>query len=646
MSTSPKTPFTSATLLGLTVLLCPLARAADPLPEGVQVAYCRETLNTLSLSPGINVATVAKVKFFITADGGRTWVLGAEVVQPAASSERPRFPFKVEHDGVYGVMTSVTYRDGRSEVEPRPGQPPQYALVIDSTPPAIARFDATLAGATVNRSVVHCSWSTSDANPAAEPVAVEVSSDDGAHFTPLAHGAAAGSCDLAVPIDPLVKQLLVRLVVSDRAGNVATSAVHPLAVTRPADLPLSALAPAAPAPVIDQVGTPAASAAPPAASAVPAPAPAVPAPAPAGGDAVSEFAQAAKALPALNERGATPPPVLPEIPPVAQDHHPAASSGEQSKASSTAPGAPANAPVAPANAPVAPASAPAAVAKPAAPPLPPAAVAPAAEAAEAPAAGTNAIDQEYLDRQASRHPTPQPHILQRPLPGDEPEPQPRRRHADDGATPAAAGASSLPEAPAPAPAAAPSPWLRRAPAPAPAASIPQHAAALPLPADGQRQPPITAGFVGDAEAVHTIGLARIAASAGRIDDALDFYERLFASSQARTAAAEELQLLTREKRPLDLVIVTDALPRELLTDAVRLEHGRALLALGHPDLALATLTHIGSRAPEAREALLLMAHAYRARGQLKEARTVLEFLARGTDGAAAQATSELGRTGR
>src|SRR5271154_7409685 len=119
MSTVPPTPFTCSTLLGLSLLLCPLARAADPLPEGLQVAYCRDTLNTLSLSPGINVASVAKVRFFITADGGRTWVLGLEVIQPPSSSERPRFPFKVDHDGVYGVMTSVTYRDGRAEVEPK-----------------------------------------------------------------------------------------------------------------------------------------------------------------------------------------------------------------------------------------------------------------------------------------------------------------------------------------------------------------------------------------------------------------------------------------------------------------------------------------------------------------------------------------------
>ena len=197
---------------------------------------------------------------------------------------------------------------------------------------------------------------------------------------------------------------------------------------------------------------------------------------------------------------------------------------------------------------------------------------------------------------------------------------------------------------APAAPATPSPWQRRTPAP-PAGS-PAHAAPAALPADGLHQPPITAAFVPDAEAMHTLGLARIAASAGRVDDALDFYERLFASAQARTAAAEELQLLTREKRPLDLLIVTDALPRELLSDAVRLEHGRALLSLGHPDLALATLNRVGSRAAEAREALLLMAHAYRALGQPNEARKVLEFLARGADATAAQAASELGRAPR
>ena len=647
---------TSATMLGLSLALAAcLAGAAEGLPENVQIAYCSQTLNTLSLSPSIDVATVAKVKFFITADGGKTWVLGQETIQPPTIRERPRFPFKVDHDGIYGVMTCVTFRDGRAEVEPRPGQAPQYALVIDTMPPVIARFDVKLVGTSSRRCVVQVAWSSSDANPSNEPIALEACSDGTGHFTVVRRGPAEGTSELTIPLDPLTKQIQLRLVATDRAGNSSTSPVRTLAVappaseaavpkpvasTAPAATPAPATpdtAPAAPAPSATAptpVATVPATVSPAAAAEPLAPAPAAaPAPTP---DAVSEFVQAAKGLPTLSDIVAAPQPPLPEIPPVAQDRH---SPGRPAPAAPPAPATPAPVATQPAAATPAP-SAQAAPPSGGQPDVVIAAVPQGREpgAVDAPATtpipGSNAVDQEVYDSLTRNEPTYQPHQLRRPLPGsDEPTSMADPHHPR--ALEPGASAAITPSAPAPAP-----------PRQAAARSAPLAPARLSEPdsgnGDGQHSPAMAATYVPDDQALHTLGLARIAVRGPRFDDGLDLYESLFASSQARTAAAEELQALTRAKRPLDALIVIDALPRELLVDAVRLEHGRALISLKRYDQAFATLTRIGSRSPESREALFMLATCYRAKGQPGEARKLLEFLARGSDRFAEQAAAQLG----
>jgi pentatricopeptide repeat protein len=164
--------------------------------------------------------------------------------------------------------------------------------------------------------------------------------------------------------------------------------------------------------------------------------------------------------------------------------------------------------------------------------------------------------------------------------------------------------------------------------------------------DGQRQRPEPAPFMDAVAATQGLTDARIAARVGNVDDACDFYERMRTSGLAKLAALEEAQLLLRERRPLDALTAIGSLPPELMTDAVRVEHGRALLATGHPDQAFATLSRIGGKAPESRAALLLIGRCYRAQGKPDEARKVFEFLAKGGDEVASEAGAELGRAGR
>lgn len=339
---------------------------------------------------------------------------------------------------------------------------------------------------------------------------------------------------------------------------------------------------------------------------------------------MSEFAQASKGLPSLSDIGVATPQTLPEIAPVAQDRHsptPIASPPAPSPAGPAAP--PARVTVGKA------AAQPATHADVEVAGVPQSAPAPAH--AESPLLGSNAVDQEYYSDLTANRPTSQPRQGRRPIPTEDldgTDSPPRAARAMEPVHPAAVAAPPAP--------------LVRAPAPA---TRPQ-APVAPLSDDGQHQAPIPATYLTDDQALHKLGLARAAANGGRIEDALDLYERLFASVQARQAAAEELQLLNTAKRPLDALIVVQALPRELLTDAVRLEQGRALTTLARYDQAFATLSHIASRSPESREALMLMARGYNAKGQSAEARKVLEFLARGSDRFAADAAAQLGQPAR
>jgi hypothetical protein len=341
---------------------------------------------------------------------------------------------------------------------------------------------------------------------------------------------------------------------------------------------------------------------------------------------VSEFAQATKGLPSLSDIGVTTPTRLPEIAPVAQDRHSPGTVGTNTAATAqsdtTAPPVPSAT----------------------LPQQPPADVHQdvivAGTAPDAPLAGSNAVDHEFFAGVAPARIPTQPRQDRRPITSSA---------SNDGTVEGAGhqtGRTSEPPHATQSTGTDPAPALvRRAPAPPPQPARPV-APPAPISDDGQHPAPVTAPFVPDEPALHAIGMARVSVSVGRTDEALTLYERLFASSQARQAAAEELQVLNTLKRPLDVVTVVQALPRELMTDAVRLEQSRALMTLAHYDQAFASLSHIASRAPESREALMLMAVCYRALGQDAEARKVLEFLARGSDRFASDAAAQLGHPAR
>jgi hypothetical protein len=531
------------------MVLGPVLAGDAPAP---QVLYTSKRQQPLPLSNVGDPAAVAKARLFVTTDGGKTWTLAHEVQITDGAKELPKFPFSTDKDGAFGIMPCITYRNGQSEPEPKPGQAPPYVLVVDTTAPAIAQFDATLIGRSTAKVVVRVNWSITESNPDKEPVAIEASTDGGAHFTTIHRGGSDGAVELTVPVTADTRQLQLRLLATDSARNVTVSPAR--------DIMLAPM----PEPV----------------------------------DPKEALAKAVATLPNVEEvRGdGRPLPTTPIAPP--SQENPAA-------------------PVAPrtAAAPTAPAPVPAASSAPVAPPVPPHAdvvvdgkpyagpAAATATPAGAPAKGDdnlviadNSVDQAYYEALAATRPAPVP-----------------------GNPKTAARPVSAPQAAEPAPA-----------APARPAG------------DGHRPPASAKPVIVDDE-VKALGDARILATTGHLDDACDLYERLRFSSLGKTALLEQVKLLVAAERPRDALTAITSAPVEIVSDPVRIDFGKLLLAAGRANEVEAAVSSVAGNGPEARPALLLIAQAYAAIGKTTESRRALEWLAKGKDGVAAEARTLLGR---
>lgn len=301
-------------------------------------------------------------------------------------------------------------------------------------------------------------------------------------------------------------------------------------------------------------------------------------------DPAAALAKAAAALPTLAEIGAAPPPVLPTTtvpPPVAKPEPPPA----LPTAVVPAKPVPADQP----KADPAPAAKPADVVI-----VPPPADKPSAAAADEVVAGSNQTENAFhrkLEAERSA-PLPNPRTAMRPPPPPRPQ---------------------------------------AAPAPARA-----------QPVDGNRQQ-LPAEHLHPEIAERTLADARWLAREGHVDDACDVYDRLRLSPLAKAALLEEVQLLNRNQRPRDALRAGANASPELVSDTLRLELAKALLATGRPAEALDMLSEVNSRSPESRDALLLIGRAYAVQGKAAEARRIFTYLADGGDGVAESARTELSR---
>lgn len=230
----------STTLLALAALAA--AETAAP-PKAPAREYTTQPTRTIALAE-TNAAQIASVALYVTDDGGRTWRKDQELPVSEGATALPTFTFAAPRDGAFGLWTVATRRDGSAEAAPVAGAAPKLELVVDRAAPALDLLDATLGGVSGGQATLALSWKIADPNLAAEPVSIELSTDQGRTFAARHSGAATGTTALNVPVDAATVELQVRVIARDLAGNVLTSAARavPLPVeARPAD-PEAALA--------------------------------------------------------------------------------------------------------------------------------------------------------------------------------------------------------------------------------------------------------------------------------------------------------------------------------------------------------------------------------------------------------------------
>ena len=187
---------------------------------------------------------VAKARFYVSNDQGKTWTLAQETAVDPANPQIPHFNFKPVADGSYYIVTATVYRDGRAEAEPKANSIPAKAmlLVVDATPPVVSTLEATpeaVIDPNATTVSILITWAIADANFAS--ATLETSSDGGATFSSAQTIPATGSTKLVLPIKTKDGTIQLRIVAKDVAGNQAPSLAKSITLPQPPD-PEKALA--------------------------------------------------------------------------------------------------------------------------------------------------------------------------------------------------------------------------------------------------------------------------------------------------------------------------------------------------------------------------------------------------------------------
>jgi hypothetical protein len=185
----------------------------------------------------VDIGKLAKVRFFVSSDQGKSWQLLAELLVPDNATEVPRYLFKPTRDGSYLLCTCSVYKEGPPQPDPAPGIVPSEVtrLTVDTIKPLIAAPNAALDHATPIEAVVVVTWSVSDANLGDAPVQIEASADGGATWPASITGAAQGSGRITVAITRASRAVQVRVSAHDLAGNTATADPVSVALPPPPD---------------------------------------------------------------------------------------------------------------------------------------------------------------------------------------------------------------------------------------------------------------------------------------------------------------------------------------------------------------------------------------------------------------------------
>lgn len=200
--------------------------AAVPTPQGADAAGVspfagmipRQMLNSTLASVEYRVdqvgpSGVGKVEIYLTTDQGQTWKRHADDLDRRSPAE-----IELPGDGVYGIRLVVANGNGFGATAPVRGDLPMCWIEVDATPPVVQLRPIEPA---MQNGCMEIRWTAADRNLGPEPVNLYFRTRVDSPWQVMARNLKNdGLYRWAFPRD-MGSQFLIKIEVSDRAGNVA-----------------------------------------------------------------------------------------------------------------------------------------------------------------------------------------------------------------------------------------------------------------------------------------------------------------------------------------------------------------------------------------------------------------------------------------
>ncbi len=157
---------------------------------------------------------VGMVQLWMSSEDGGTWIKTGEV-----TDAKPPFPIELPpEDGLYGFILVVRSKAGLGRPDPKPGEPPDVRVELDTTPPEgeLSKVEADPR----RKDLLFLVWKAKDKNLAPAPITLKWTDKPGGEWRNIAENIPnTGKYAWTMP-EGLPYQVYLRMEIRDLAGNV------------------------------------------------------------------------------------------------------------------------------------------------------------------------------------------------------------------------------------------------------------------------------------------------------------------------------------------------------------------------------------------------------------------------------------------
>jgi hypothetical protein len=197
----------------------------DDFQNRPEISYVSSRNLTIESKLRVTRSGVAKVHLWVN-DGKGGWKLAPqakatpEQIPPASAPEQTvRIQHTVEKDGLYGFIVIPENGAGGKQDDPRPGDPAQFLIEVDTDLPHIkVKGHRVSPGGTVGPRV-EIEWEATDKNLWEEPITLEFSTDKAGKWEPITSKLRNSGRYVWEVEDKNLWRVYVRATALDKAGN-------------------------------------------------------------------------------------------------------------------------------------------------------------------------------------------------------------------------------------------------------------------------------------------------------------------------------------------------------------------------------------------------------------------------------------------